>query len=671
MGIQGQPSIVLAMTERREMDLQSHSSAHASATQDCTTSRSPYLKNFRDRGWCSHQITQLTESYGDDVLSYLSMLDRAGYRATDHTACADAPRCIANNVNIQQYQTKHTTQHCGCSFIGVDYDQIIQIIQDGGVPLISVQKEAGRRYLKVEPRTLQSRYTAMSHVWCDGLGNPSANALPECQLTHIDRCLRQMPRDMESGEFSIGPLSVDWNRQCFRLHPERSPPLFWMDALCIPVKPEDAHLRIRAINQMASIYAAAVQVLVLDAELQQCTTESPASQILARIVCSAWMGRSWTLQEGVLARECVFQFADAALDPIHAWCLDGPRYFRSKSPSSPQQQISFPPPGSASQQAIYQALYNAFWDALHQDWKSSYRRDPPARSWRTGVGGSQASGKVSTLPPAATGVGPARDARGLDAGDHFTMGLDAGMRVKQLVDTWNELAHRSTTMPEDLHVIVANLLDFNADAVMGWGTRTEERMLAMMLSFEKLPVSLFWNSKGRRWGGGGRNWWVPVEPSKSALSASPVMDVREDGLRLDLESVETLLLSGRVDVKTQSLVRIAINGLHELTLLPQDSDRETPAFSANNAPILDDVVIFERALSDSQVLGVTRGALFRQSTSWQNQAENASELRLIYICPLEVRQVAENDITMDNSSYSIYNVRRIPTSHRIIVDYGT
>lgn len=137
------------------------------------------------------------------------MLDRAGYRATDHTACADAPRCIANNVNMQQYQTKHTTQHCGCSFIGVDYDQVIQIIQDGGVPLIPVQEEAGRMYLKVEPRTLQSRYTAISHVWCDGLGNPSANALPECQLTYLGRCLRQMPRDMESGEFSIGPLSID------------------------------------------------------------------------------------------------------------------------------------------------------------------------------------------------------------------------------------------------------------------------------------------------------------------------------------------------------------------------------------------------------------------------------------------------------------------------------
>ncbi|KAK0654717.1 hypothetical protein DIS24_g5147 [Lasiodiplodia hormozganensis] len=576
---------------------------------------------------------------------------------------------------MQQYQTKHTTQPCGCSFIGVDYDQIIQIIQDGGVPLISVQEEAGRIYLKVEPRTLQSRYTAMSHVWCDGLGNPSANALPECQLAYIDRCLRQMPRDMESGEFSIGPLSIDWNRQCFRLHPEHSPPLFWMDTLCIPVKPEDAHLRTQAINQMASIYAAAVQVLVLDAELQQCSTESSASQILARIVCSAWMGRSWTLQEGVLARECVFQFADTALDPIHAWCLDGLRYFRSKS-SSPQQQISFPPSGSAPQQAIYQALYNAFWDALHQDWKSSYRRDPPARSWRTGLGGSQASGKVSTLPT-ATGVGPARDARGLDAGDHFTMGLDANRRVKQLVDTWNELAHRSTTMPEDLHVIVANLLDFNADAVMGWGNRAEERMLAMMLSFEKLPVSLFWNSKGRRWDGGGRNGWVPVEPSKSALSASPVMDVREDGLRLDLEGgdgVETLLLSGRVDVKMQSVIRITMNGLHELTLLPQDSDRETPTFLANNGGntlTLDDVVIFERALSDSQVSGVTRGALFRQSTSWQNQAENASGLRLIYICPLEVRQVTENDSTIDNSSYSIYNVRRIPTSHCIIVDYGT
>ncbi|GME36821.1 Het domain-containing protein [Neofusicoccum parvum] len=362
----------------------------------------------------------------------------------------------------------------------------------------------------------------MSHVWCDGLGNPSANALPKCQILRLNRCLRSMPPDMESGELRFGPLSIDWTRQNFSLHPERSPPLFWMDTLCIPVQPQHAALRTRAINQMASIYAAAVQVLVLDAELAQCATAgAPAAQLLARIVCSAWMGRSWTLQEGVLARECVFQFADAALDPVHAWCLGGARYSRARSAAS-ATPIAFPREDDAAETAVYVALYNAFWDALHQDWKSSYRRDPPPRNWRSGLGGSKATGRVNTLPTAA-GVGSPRDASGLDANDHFTMELDPSHRVKQLVDTWNELAHRSTTVPEDLHVIVANLLDFNADAVMERASR-EERMLAMMLSFEVLPMSLFWNTKGKRWCGVGSNGWVPVEPRPLIFDSFPALN---------------------------------------------------------------------------------------------------------------------------------------------------
>lgn len=335
--------------------------------------------------------------------------------------------------------------------------------------------------------------------------------------------------------------------------------------------------------------------------------------------------------------------------------------------------ISFPPPGDA----VYTALYNAFWDALHQDWKSSYRRDPPPvqqRSWRTGCCGGGGAGRVHTLPAAEPG---GRDASGLDARDHFTMVLGASQRTKQLVDTWNELAHRATTMPEDLYVIVANLLDFNAEAVMEAAEGRGERMRAMVLSFEELPVALFWNSAGRRWGGGGRNGWVPVETSKSLLTARPVMEVREEGLRLDLgaglqdgeEVTEVLLLEGGVDGE-HDVIRILdprTNSMHELTLFRQDSCEASDGTQAV-------ALVLERSLmssSASQRPPVVRGALFYRVTSTENQdacTDGAPVLHLVYCCPLEASRIAHDDCTQHEPV--IHTVAPISPATSITVQYG-
>jgi hypothetical protein len=53
----------------------------------------------------------------------------------------------------------------------------------------------------------------------------------------------------------------------------------WMDTLCIPVQPEQADLRMKAINRMALIYTGAKQVLVLDAELGQVDRRSEPREL--------------------------------------------------------------------------------------------------------------------------------------------------------------------------------------------------------------------------------------------------------------------------------------------------------------------------------------------------------------------------------------------------------
>jgi hypothetical protein len=189
------------------------------------------------------------------------------------------------------------------------------------------------------------------------------------------------------------------------------------------------------------------------------------------------MCRSWTLQEGVLGRECVYQFANVAICPLRT---------RRSSISTPES-IEGSWVEESTNDNLSRTLYTALWGKLHETWKY----EKPIFDWR----------------PHPHLSWPNR------ASNHS--------RLEQLVLTWNELANRSTTMAEDIHVIIANLLDFDPATVMKLGTRGE-RMHTMLCSFKTLPFSLFYNTGPRSQEAQSQathqNRWLPTEPSKSILT---------------------------------------------------------------------------------------------------------------------------------------------------------
>lgn len=167
-------------------------------------------------------------------------------------------------------------------------------------------------------------FVAISHVWADGLGNPSANALPRCQLSRIRERLQPRTSFGNRENHSTGSLWI------------------WMDTLCIPVEAKYQTTRQKAIDQMALVYASAESVLVLDRSIarlsyphmgpvERCDPpaiglktsyahylRSPESymgsaEVLGRILCSPWAGRSWTLQEAVVPQYVNFAFKDQLL----------------------------------------------------------------------------------------------------------------------------------------------------------------------------------------------------------------------------------------------------------------------------------------------------------------------------------------------------------------------
>lgn len=88
-------------------------------------------------------------------------------------------------------------------------------------------------------------------------------------------------------------------------------PLIWLDTLCCPVDAEDKNV---ALAKMRQVYEQASSVLVLDASLQSYSTASMDTlEVLSRIFTCRWLRRVWTLQEGALAKDLWFQFADKAV----------------------------------------------------------------------------------------------------------------------------------------------------------------------------------------------------------------------------------------------------------------------------------------------------------------------------------------------------------------------
>jgi hypothetical protein len=86
------------------------------------------------------------------------------------------------------------------------------------------------------------------------------------------------------------------------------------------------------------------------------------------------------------------------------------------------------------------------------------------------------------------------------------------------LDNSHELANCSTTMAEDINVTVANLLDFDRSIMMRLGMR-EERTHAIVLSFNTLSFSLFYNTGPRSQQAQpqriNQNRWPPTEPVKA------------------------------------------------------------------------------------------------------------------------------------------------------------
>lgn len=222
--------------------------------------------------WCPNQVAMLGHTLDVPSLYYATLL---GYDASgrSHAPCSPS-LCRANQIDQSTYRTIHTQSACHCDYLGPSSAVLTSLIEAERIPVIDVHhNSSGALSVGVSNQDEQVPYVAISHVWADGLGNPTDNQLPTCQLQR----LLQLVRSILPGR-----------------------PLFWCDTLCVPVRP--AELRRKAIWKMRDIYEKAYTVLIIDASLKEVRHDVPPEELLMRITCSSWVRRLWTFQERILAR---------------------------------------------------------------------------------------------------------------------------------------------------------------------------------------------------------------------------------------------------------------------------------------------------------------------------------------------------------------------------------
>nr|OQO32311.1 hypothetical protein B0A51_00370 [Rachicladosporium sp. CCFEE 5018] len=426
----------------------------------------------------------------------------------DHTVCTEH-ECTANNVKLDgAYKTRHTSSSCVCDHVAVSPDSICEMIGRGKLPLVKIELKFGRIRLSLREARPLDRYVAVSHVWSEGLGNPTGNGLPECQLNLLWRRLRNLPNAgnvsfHESRYWRPALASNDWF-------------LVWMDTLCIPTRPEDETFRARAIDRMNLVYAVADKVLVLDAGLENARIgASEMAETAARIAFSTWMSRSWTLQEGVLARDCFFQFNDGAIEPsVQFKRCDTRQHSR----------------------------YLVAGDCSRAMCRARKLRNAGHSARREGEAAMPSIVEFRLFQMFYTTVNLALKPAVPDAVPEWYGVATIETRSKRFRNIWNSLALRSTSMQSDLHLIFANLLHYSTASMTA--ALVDDRMRSILTMTEELPVGLLFNS-GPRLGHNenGYNRWIPVSPSTSLIRGTGAMRLTRDRLWLDsANSSDTLAL---------------------------------------------------------------------------------------------------------------------------------
>ncbi|KAL8644770.1 MAG: hypothetical protein Q9226_007603 [Calogaya cf. arnoldii] len=285
-------------------------------------------------GWCRAVVSQILTNYTASAAYYLSSIPRArSVNIQLHLDCTDSEcRLIVDEDNYQQSHSD-SCRASDCRMAETPLNEVLDIIEQGGIPLMKLVDGT----LEVRKADFKVDYTAITHVWSGGLGNPNRNAMWLCQLKDITNLPRLSGQELASHQPTPGPDAfyesffpniLETLMDPSRLRSDRPLEWFWIDTLCVPrtANMTDKEYidrvwdrRQDSINRMTQTYASASSVIVLDTELQEFNPRTAEDSVnddrdvlaaFARTLCSGWMTRCWTYQEAAMASHLLVQHRD-------------------------------------------------------------------------------------------------------------------------------------------------------------------------------------------------------------------------------------------------------------------------------------------------------------------------------------------------------------------------
>ena len=261
-----------------------------------------------DNGWCPVRAGRFVESHDIKDIYRAAAVVGHSKQELDHKDCSLEHGCNASNIDDATFQHSHARRNCHCGTVCPDMEPVWTVLRNWRIPIVVLKRdENGTRSMTISSVSAFTQYTAISHVWSDGMADPRQNGLLECQLTKLENDLRSLQKDrnepVENGEYTVK---------------------FWIDAFCVPCTTssmqESSELKSRAIQLMAPTYAAASQVLIIDKRVEtfrnrtvESNSMNAASNVCAWLCFLPWMTRCWTLQEASLARALYVRCAGPAL----------------------------------------------------------------------------------------------------------------------------------------------------------------------------------------------------------------------------------------------------------------------------------------------------------------------------------------------------------------------
>lgn len=295
-----------------------------------------------------------------------------------------------------------------------------------------------------------------------------------------------------------------------------------MDTLCIPVGAHERAYRLAQIDNMASIYKGAEYGLLLDAELLDTVyardytkDHGPTSlhprgrqELYALLACITWNTRSWTLQEGKLPRSLAVQFHNTMVVFGRTSTEDGEFTIR---------EVAIP----------------------HSENRLDPLSDEPG-SVIEGPAGPLTEGDASPICSEQTQPSTFSDCVCADivlekTFFHTFFAWPSKTNMSQrFALVWDELSGRSTTMPEDVPMIMTNMLNLTNKGLLDLQDASQMYQ-AILLSLEAIPLAIFFNLGPRQdTGRQHQNRWIPTRIGEPRLSRYPQSwAVRSGYLELD------------------------------------------------------------------------------------------------------------------------------------------